>query len=160
MLDSNCKTHAEQHPAPNTNNPLALLFPVLSVPLAGHRCDSGVRSLTETPARAPRHCGQLKLPHQALVVSAGHSLTEPQINWGWKKRSFSPSPLPRQGHLKQVITRTHPGGCLQRRRFHNLSGQLLQCSATLNGKFFLMVRQNLCFSLSSCHWAPEKQSQA
>lgn len=46
-------------------------------------------------------------------------------------RSSSPTPLPRQRHLEHLT---------QRGRLHDHPGQLFQCSATINVKFFLMLR--------------------
>jgi len=67
--------------------------------------------------------------------------------WG----SSSQTPLTRQGHLQQTVQDHIQADLeyLQIRRLHNPSGQLLQCSVTLQvKKIFLMFRQNkLCFSL-------------
>lgn len=66
-------------------------------------------------------------------------------------RSSSPASLPRQGHLDQVTQECVQLGfeCLYGQGdFTNSLGSLVQCSATLNKKLFLMMRKKfLCFSL-------------
>jgi len=67
------------------------------------------------------------------------------------RRSSSPNPLPKQGHLKQVAEDLIQVGFeyLQRRRIHNPFGQpVAMLCHPQRKKFFLMFRWNfLCFSL-------------
>ena len=77
----------------------------------------------------------------------------------------SPTLPPKQSHLEQVAQEHIQAAFerLQRRRLHNPSGQLFQCSVTLKVKnYFLMFRWKLfCFSLCPltlpCCWAPLKR---
>jgi len=67
--------------------------------------------------------------------------------WG----SSSPTPLSKQGHEEQVALDCVQVAfeCLQRRRHHNSSWQLVPVFLTLKGKnIFLAFRWNfLCFSM-------------
>lgn len=107
-------------------------------------CDtSGDVTVPQTSTRDVTACStDLSLPV--------HRATDPSGLEGDPRRSPSPTPVPRQGHLEQVTQHIQVGfGCLQRGKLYNLRGQLFQCSASLSvKKFFLKLRWSfLCFSL-------------